>query len=473
LSVSREIAKFIAAEGTRLVKGGSAVVRQAEKEVGAGLGRDGIRLGEYVLGVGNREAQKAAEHTRLVESLERFGLRYDDATVEWLAGRKMGGVLSALEGFKVDREGFKDLARTVESDLEVKRIGTIADFVRKHPWMNPDLTTVQGFRSALATNRVPAFHELSKAAHEVDVRMVRDYKLAPDWVDNAHEWRFLHMNGSAGDEGASYWLADKANNLWMAKVPPDSRRGVNERVGYSIHTTLGLPVNEVRYGQRDWVALLTLHKEVQGQSTALDRVAHDIGLDSSDFRIGPWPYPTENIGTGPSTWNRQKAQEYMDRIGGKLEDPTIFDKLSFVGRVNDDPDLKPGNMLATYVVNGENKAVWRITRIDFGIMHDGWQLRNLNEDLAIFEAYLDTLTSDINKVHLKNILPTMKQFASLGDADLTTALTGNITRNADGSAAEHMPANFLWQMSRRYTVKRDMVRAWLEQNRALIEKLGS
>ena len=278
----------------------------------------------------------------------------------------------------------------------------------------------------------------------------------------------------AGDEGISYWLRNPNQAAFLAKVPPEPRRAVNERVGYGIHTALGVPVNQVQYGQRDFGPLLTLHKQVEGNPVSLNRVADDIGLDISDFRVGKWPYPAENIGTGPSSWNRQAAEAYQAKIAPKLEDPAVFDKLAFVGRINDDADLKAGNILASAIRKNEaGDDIYRITRIDFGIMHDGWQLRNLQEDLGIFERYLGSLEAPTNKTHLKNIASTMKQFASMSDDNLTRDMFGDIWRNSDGSEAVHMPPEYQYQMTRRFLVKRDMVRDWLQKHADLIANLGS
>jgi len=384
---------------------------------------------------------------------------------------KASKVKAVLAGINVDDAGFKKLLASVRDDVEIGRIGSISEFVRKRPWMNPDLVTVEGFRAALPTGRNPAAVELERAVAKVDFRFRRDYKLAADWVDDAHNWEFVSHNALAGDEGASYWLRSPAGEYYMAKVPPEARRAVNERAGYVIHTQLGVPVNQVQYAQRDYKPLMSLHKRIEGEPVSLNRVADDIGLDATDFRVGSWPYPANNIGTGPSTWNRPDATAYQAKISRRLEDPSIFDKLAFVGRINDDGDLKPGNILATVIrENADGQPVYRITRIDFGIMHDGYQMRNLQGDLMIFGDYLKSLEAAENATHLKNVLPTMKQFASLSDDNLTKDVLGNILRNSDDSPALHMPGEFQWQMSRRFVIKRDMVRDWLARN---AERLAS
>jgi hypothetical protein len=62
----------------------------------------------------------------------------------------------------------------------------------------------------------------------------------------------------------------------------------------------------------------------------------------------------------------------------------------------------------------------------------------------------------------------MKQYASLSDDNLTADLLGNLARNSDGTEAMHMPPHFRWQMTRRFLVKRDMVRDWLQKHSTLV-----
>ncbi len=431
MAIQNEITKLA---GQKLLRGFGAVLRGTEREAGARLGRDAVLVSQ-----------------------------------ETFAASRLNSLLS---GFKIDKPGFKKLVAAIDTEAEVGRIGSIAQFVRKRPWINPDLITVEGFRAALPKGRNPAAAELEQAVRMVDIRFDRKYKLAADWVDDAHAWEFVSHNAAAGDEGASYWLKSPAGEFYLAKVPPEARRAVNERVGYGIHTTLGVPANQVQYAQRDFQPLMSLHKRIEGEPVSLNRIQHDIGLDRVDYRAGEWPYPANNIATGPSTWNRSDAVAYQAKIAPRLEDPGIFDKLAFLGRINDDPDLKPGNILATVIrENADGQPVYRITRIDFGIMHDGWQLRNLEEDLAIFGDYLKSLGNSDNATHLKNILPTMKQFASLSDDNLAGDLLGNVMRNSDGSEAMHMPPHFKWQLTRRFGVKRDMVRDWLQTHATLVGSL--
>lgn len=472
MSLQSSLTKAATNEVARLVKGVQPAVRTAEKEVVGKLGREILAVSTEK--VAQRQVQRSAEREALEVGLKKFGLVYDDATAEWLAARRAKGLLDVLGGIKLEAKGFRQLAEAAaDKPVEVARVKSIADFIRKRPWMNPDLATVESFRAALPQGRNPVAAELEAAIHKVDFRFKRDYKLATDWVDDAHAWEYVQSNGVPGDEGVSYWLKNAAGEFHLAKVPPEARRGVNERVGYGIHTALDVPVNQVQYGQRDFVPLLTVHKRVEGNPVGLNRVADDIGLDATDFRVGAWPYPAENIGTGPSTWNRANAEAYQAKIGSKLEDPTIFDRLAFIGRINDDGDLKPGNILASAIrKNRAGEDVYRITRIDFGIMHDGWRLRNLQDDLGIFERYLTSLEAPTNTTHLRNILSTMKQFASLSDDNLTREMLGNIWRNSDNSPALHMPPEFQYQMTRRFLVKRDMVRDWLQKNAELVAKLG-
>lgn len=404
-------------------------------------------------------------HLGLEVLLHRTGLAYDAATREWLGRHGADDLLRVLAGFKLHEQEFLAMVKGAQAPGELGRIKAIADYVRGRPWISPDLKTVARIREALPELRAPTEEQLAKALAHADTRFHREYSIAEPWVDNAHDWQFIEHNGMPGDEGASYWLRAPNGEPYLAKVPPQPRRGVNERVGYALYTALDIKVNQVQFGQRDWVPLLTLHKRLPGDPVALNRVAHEIGIDKADYRVSGWPYPVDNIGTGPSTWGRPNAEEYLAKIRPRLVDPAAFDKLHFAAQICNDPDLKPGNILASAVGHAlDGRPVYDIYRIDFGIMMDGYALRNLEQDLSLFRKYLEGLDDGVNQVYLRNVLPSVKQFASLSDAQLTGELMGGLHHRPDGASVMLIDPTRERLMRDRLLQKRDMVRSWLERH---------
>lgn len=453
----------VAREATPLVIKAGRALETVESKVLDTLGQDAAKLTQGLHPATGVQVQVRQAFEAL---LQKLGLTFDAATHDWMLVHRADDLLRILSGFRLDKDELlklvKDIQHSGDLPRELARIKAIADYVRSRPWINPDFKTLEGFREALSAG-IPSQEKLGQVLARVDTRFHRDYRLAPPWVDDAHTWRFQGQNGQPGDEGASYWLMRDDGTVFLAKIPPQTHRGVNERVGYTLYTALGVKANEVQFGQRDWLPLLTLHKRLSGEPVALNRVAADIGIDLADFRLGRWPYPADNIGTGPSTWNRPEAAAYQARITPRLADPAVFDKLHFLAHLTNDPDLKAANILATVIGHeSAGKPIYDIVRIDFGIMMDGYQMRDLAQDLKLFEHYLETLDKPINTVYLTNILPTLKQFASMGDEQLMVGLMRGLHHRGDGTPVELLDAAREQQMRRRLLAKRDRVRRWLE-----------